>query len=131
MFRFAVMFVMIVAFGACNQPEEQPQVLLPEEQMVQVLVELHLAEARVELIQIPQDSIRPLLKQRYSDIFTQLEIDTTAFNTTFEYYEQHPTEMDLLYEKVIDNLVEREATYRTNTPDSTEVSVPTPVDSIP
>lgn len=131
MSRFTLIFAMIVAVAACNQPTELPKGLLPEEQMVQVLVELHLAEARVELIQIPQDSIRPLLKQRYSEIFTQLEIDTAKFNSTFEYYEKHPKKMDLLYEKVVDNLVEREATYRTNTPDSTETPVPTPVDSMP
>lgn len=104
---------------SCSQQEEQPVKLLQDDEMVSALVALHLAEARADMLKIPADSLRPLLKNRYEQVFEELQIDTAEFNATFAYYEKHPGEMDSLYQKVIDRLVEMEANYRTTASDST------------
>ncbi|CAN5433471.1 hypothetical protein BH09BAC1_BH09BAC1_24710 [soil metagenome] len=126
MARVLLIFMLAASFG-CNQGDGPPSNMLSEEQMVKVLVDLHLAEARTELLYLPQDSIRPLLETRYTEIFAEHNIDTAAFNQSFAYYERNPERMDSLYQKVIDDLVEREATYRANAPDS--AIAPLPVDS--
>ncbi len=104
--------------------------MLDDEEMVKVLVELHLVEARADLLDIPQDSLRPVLEKRYDEIFAELDTDTAAFNASFNFYEHNPAQMDSLYQKVVDALVERESNYRANTPDSTESPEPMAVDSI-
>jgi hypothetical protein len=120
----------ILLFAACNNPNPKPRNMLSDEVMVSALVELHLVEARANIMGIPQDSLLPLLETRYQEIFANLAIDTTAFNATFAYYEHNPAQMDSLYQKVVDNLVEREATYRTSNADSAGVPEPIAVDSV-
>ncbi len=115
------LLVMVWMFASCNEEKPKPINLISEGEMVEVLVELHLAEARMEVINIPQDSIRPLLKARYAEIFKDLEVDSSAFNQTFSHYEQDPKQMDLLYEKVVNELVARETKYRIAKPDSAVV----------
>lgn len=117
-----IITIIVMLFMACATDSGKPKDMLTDEQMVDVLVELHLAEARMDLLQIPQDSVRPLLRERYTEIFTDQNLDTAKFNATFAYYERYPEQMDSLYQKVIDELVEREALYRQNAPDSTNVT---------
>lgn len=120
--------IFLLMLVSCDNPNPKPKNMLSDEQMVSALVELHLVEARADMVGIPQDSLLPLLETRYQEIFATLAIDTANFNTTFKYYEHNPAQMDSLYQKVVDNLIEREATYRSNTPDTTVV--PAPVDSL-
>lgn len=122
--------ILVLWFASCDNPEPKPKNMLSDEELVKVLTELHLVEARADLMDIPQDSLRPLLENRYEEIFVELGVDTAAFNATFAYYEHNPAQMDSLYQKVVDNLVEREANYRTTAPDSTLVPEPVAVDSL-
>lgn len=126
--RFLILFLLLTAFAACKQEAKKPAGMLTEAELVEVLVAFHMAEARAEVMLIPRDSIRPLLDSRYQEIFEELKIDSARFNVSFAFYEQNPTQMDSLYQKVIDELVEREATYRSTTPDSLETQT---TDSIP
>jgi hypothetical protein len=121
---------LLLFLSACNNPNPKPSNMLSDEVMVAALVELHLVEARANIMGIPQDSLLPLLETRYQEIFAKLAIDTTAFNATFAYYEHNPAQMDSLYQKVVDALVEREATYRTNNADSANAPEPVAVYSI-
>lgn len=122
--------ILVLLFASCDNPEPKPKGMLSDEEMVMVLSELHLAEARADLLGIPQDSLRPLLEKRYEEIFAELDVDTAAFNATFAYYEHNPAQMDSLYQKVVDNLVELESNYRTNAPDSAIAPEPVAVDSV-
>jgi len=120
----------ILLFAACNNPNPKPSNMLRDEVMVSALVELHLVEARADIMGIPKDSLLPLLQTRYQEIFTNLDIDSAAFGATFAYYEHNPAQMDSLYQKVVDALVERESNYRASAPDSAVVPKPLTVDSI-
>jgi len=126
--RILALFFLLTAFAACKQEAKKPAGMLTEAELVEVLVAFHMAEARAEVMLIPRDSIRPLLDARYQEIFEELEIDSARFNASFAFYEQNPIQMDSLYQKVVDELVEREATYRSTTPDSVEAEA---IDSIP
>lgn len=121
---------LLLFHSACNNPDPKPKNMLEDEEMVKVLIELHLVEARADLLNIPQDSLRPILERRYDEIFAELDIDTAAFNASFNFYEHNPAQMDSLYQKVVDALVERESNYRANTPDSSETTEPIAVDSL-
>lgn len=122
--------ILLLLLASCENPDPKPKNMLSDEDMVKVLSELHLVEARADMLSIPQDSLRPLLEKRYDEIFAELDIDTAAFNATFAYYEHNPAQMDSLYQKVVDNLVELESNYRTTAPDSTIVPEPVAVDSL-
>jgi hypothetical protein len=121
---------LLLFFSACNTPNPKPKKMLSDEVMVSALVELHLVEARADIMGIPKDSLLPLLQTQYQDIFTNLDIDSAAFGATFAYYEHNPAQMDSLYQKVVDALVERESNYRTSAPDSAAVPKSLTMDSI-
>jgi hypothetical protein len=121
--RIFTFLFLLTAFAACEQEVKPPAGMLTEAELVELLVAFHMAEARADVMLIPRDSIRPLLDARYQEILEQMEIDSARFNASFAFYEQNPIQMDSLYQKVVDELVEREATYRSTTPDSVEPEV--------
>lgn len=128
--RLAGIGILVLLLASCETTDPKPKNMLSDAEMVKVLSELHLVEARADLLDIPQDSLRPLLEKRYEEIFAELDLDTAAFNATFAYYEHNPAQMDSLYQRVVDNLVELESNYRINAPDSTVVPQPIAVDSL-
>ncbi len=139
MAKTLLILLLLTTLAACNEAAQKPSGMLPDEEMVEVLVALHLAEARADLLLIPRDSITPLLEARYAEIFAEKNIDSAAFNRSFAYYERNPEQMDSLYQKVIDNLVENEAKYRADTTIAdtmvemidTILDTPMPIDSLP
>jgi len=94
-----------------------PSGTLSEKQMADVLVDIHLTEA---VLNITNDSIARLndttqLRIRFADVFVKHNIDPDDFNTSLTYYMEHIEELDNIYKEVINRLTELEATLQPKT----------------
>lgn len=94
---------------ACKEEKERPDVVLPEDKMVEVMTEFQIAEAIVRLgyhrtpdSLIYNDSI-------YEAVFDKLEITKSQFDTSYNYYSMNPKEFEEIYKQVITNLSTRAA----------------------
>jgi hypothetical protein len=88
---------------ACKK-EEQSKDILSEEQMVNAIIELLIAEERAESVGIPYDSIRKIFPQFESRVFTKLGVADSVFKKSFEYYFDHPKKLEVIYTAVVDSL---------------------------
>ncbi len=81
-----------------------PDSVLNVDRMVDVMVDIHLAEAYVaenKADTIPQEE---RLKMFYAQVFAIHEIETKLYQNSYNYYVQEPVLMDHIYQKVTDKL---------------------------
>lgn len=98
---------MLVACAKSRAPKN----LITADHFVQVMVDVHLAEASVSNMRIGPDSARTLLAEHYATILSDHRITGVQLNESFGYYKRHPEEMARIYERVIEELSALEVTW--------------------
>lgn len=98
--------------AACNGIlKSKPSGTLSENKMVDVLVDLHLAEATIRLGNDTtirsQDTIN--LRIRFAQVFRKNDVKPDEFNTSLNYYIKHIEQLDKIYVEVINRLTVMEA----------------------
>ena len=81
-----------------------PDSVLKVDKMIDVLVDIHLAEAMAtenKTDSIPQEE---RLKMYYAQVFAIKKIDPKLFQRSYEYYVQEPVIMDHIFQKVTEKL---------------------------
>jgi len=96
----ALALALCVALVGCSSfaPEEPP---VPDSTLVQVLVEMHLAEARRQV----HGPIPPALRD---SILMQHGLDNTRLDAAMDFYSARPVAYEALYDIVLDSLKERD-----------------------
>ena len=91
---------------ACTSPEDKaPDGLIPEDQMVNILTEVHIAEARVSRLSLTSiDSSNIAYKHLENQIFRKFGVDTAAYRKSYIFYSSHPQDMEAIYKQVTENL---------------------------
>jgi uncharacterized protein YaeQ len=90
-----------VLFSGCANEEKPPKNTLSQDQMVAILTDIHLAEARVNKLQLRSlDSSLMIFNQMKSQIWKKYKVDTLAYRESYSYYMTHPQQMTRIYEKV-------------------------------
>ena len=77
--------------------------------MAEILVDVHIFEAQAEKKKFSKDSMTVYVNRSYELIYEKHDVSQEKFEETFYYYEKHPSQMDDLYQKVVDNLSKMEA----------------------
>lgn len=72
--------------------------------MISFLVDLHLAEAKINVLAIPHDSAKLLYKHYERYLFDKHGIKDSAYYQSFQYYIQDLQAMDDIYGAVVDSL---------------------------
>ena len=79
--------------------------------MTDILFDLHVAEARLERMGILLDTGAIYYKEMQGRIFKKHGVTQQAFYKSYDYYLQNVSELDKIYEKVIDSLTLREVAF--------------------
>lgn len=87
----------------------KPKDLLSEEEMVNVLIDIHLTEGVASSLPIPYDSSQVLYSLLEQEVFVKHQVQDSVFTRSMIYYLQDPAIMDRIYARVIDSLVVRES----------------------
>ena len=82
----------------------KPEDLLDHESMVSYLIDLHLAEAEITNLRVDLDSASFLFSILEEDLLVKHEITETGFIDSYNYYLQHPDELQIIYATVVDSL---------------------------
>lgn len=93
---------------ACVGREAKPAAVLPKEKLTALIIEMYLAEAKMDATSLPRDSTIKFFIPREKQILTKLDISDSTLKATYEYYVQHPKEFEEVYDAVIDSLNLRE-----------------------
>src|SRR5436190_24113954 len=94
----------MLCFQFCTQREGAvPKELISPDSMVNILVDVHLAEAATNVTRL-NDVQKFSASDLYPLIYKSHHIDSSAFRKSFEYYLQHPKKLDKIYEQVLNEL---------------------------
>lgn len=70
--------------------------------MIPVLAEMQIAKSWIRLEGKNPDSAENVVKGYYQDIFKRHQITEVCFDSSYEYYGDHPKEMDEMYQGVLE-----------------------------
>jgi hypothetical protein len=96
----------LYACGGNQEIETPPPVnLISREKMIQLLIEIHMAEAGVSMMAIDHQRATALYKTYHAEILKKHNIDTAAYRQSYDYYMQKPLEMEYILTIVEDSLI--------------------------
>lgn len=103
MFIFSALLFWMASCG-----KKTPEGILSKEEMVQIMEELYIAEEKVNQLALPRDSAKEVAMVMTTKVFEKAAVEDSVFRKSFDYYMEHPREMELIYTALVDTLQLRE-----------------------
>lgn len=106
--RFIITMVCLALLMGCVGEPEKPVDLIEKPEMVELLIQVHLLEAKVN--KVPKrtgDSTQFLFNHYQNLLFEDMNIDSVSYRSSMTYYLDNPKELISIYEAVVDSLALR------------------------
>ena len=108
--KHLLFIIILISLSGCHGPkDEKPADLIPEEQMIDILTDIHVADAIVDNKYGQQKVDLPLTNALYSQIYKNHKITAARYKSSYKYYEANPELMDNIYTQVITELSKKQA----------------------
>jgi hypothetical protein len=99
----------LVIVSACAINNDVPEDLIPQEQMIPLLIEIHLLESKIRNLSIrPKDSAKVVYDHYEKLLFADFNITSDQYERSYNYYIDHLDEFKEVYTSVVDTLMQRE-----------------------
>ncbi len=72
--------------------------------MIEILMDMHIADAHINLAVTPQDSAKQILTHEYKEIFADHHISQDQFNESYNWYTNHSDQLDAMDEEIVARL---------------------------
>ena len=108
-----VLLFFLAAMTSCEEPVvEKPENLIKEEKMIEMMLDMHLAEAIFQN-QRYQDSaiLKTTSADFYYSVLEEYNVPDTLFEKSFVYYASNPRQFEKMYQDVMNKLSEMEQQY--------------------
>jgi hypothetical protein len=96
--------VIAILLAACGSGDSKPAAVLSKEKLTTLIIEMYLAEAKMDATSLPRDSTIKFFLPREKKILEKLNVSDSALKITYDYYLKHPKEFEEVYDAVIDSL---------------------------
>ncbi len=106
--RKAIYFIIMLTAMACDKSNE-PKEIMSNEQMVNYLIQLHIAEAEVQNLRLRKDSSETVFKVYEKHLLEKNSLTDTLFINSYNYYLNNPADLELIYEAVVDSISVRKS----------------------
>ena len=101
--------VILCVFVSCQSNKtENAKGVLTKQELTTFLIEMYLAEARLDNVPIGRDSAIKLFIPYEDKLMKKFNIADSTLKKTYQYYLEHPKEMEEIYDVLIDSLSLRE-----------------------
>ena len=99
----------LVIVSACSATNEVPDDLIPQEEMIQLMTEIHILEAKIKNLNIQTIDSATQVYQHYEQLlFSDFGITSEQYEQSFNYYVDNMGEFKKIYDAVVDTLMQRE-----------------------
>jgi hypothetical protein len=109
--RFLLCVVLIASLFSCKQ-EQKEVAPLSKDQMVSLMMEIYLAEARTAMVPVGKDSAYRLFVPHQDSLMQRMGIQDSTLRASYSYYLKHPADLEAIYDAIIDSLSLREQRLR-------------------
>lgn len=101
------MLSLVLLMGCVGEPEK-PENLIEKPEMVDLLIQVHLLEAKINKVpKRPGDSTQLLFDHYQMLLFEDLGVDSARYRSSMTYYLDNPGEFTSIYQAVVDSLALR------------------------
>jgi hypothetical protein len=101
--RILITFFAFQVILGCKQ-EKMPQGVLSQPEMVNVLIQLYVAEERLSKVAVPYDSSTKLIPYFRVKVFESTGVPDSVYKKSMEYYMANPKKLELIYTALVDSL---------------------------
>lgn len=100
---------------SCSKVETLPQDILSKEKMVDLMIDIRMAEGQVGTVTMGADSAEVIFRALENRIFAKHGLDSTSYVKSYNYYLMHPELFLEVSDIVLDSLKARNSQqYRRN-----------------
>ncbi len=115
--KLAVMVGLLCAFSCTTPKKEMPKDVLTKPQLTSFMIEMYVAEAHLEAISMPKDSAIKLFIPYEEKLKQKFAISDSTLKKTYQYYLEHPKDLEEVYDALIDSLnLKEQKTIKDNKP---------------
>jgi len=110
---FIIILFILVAFVSCEEPPaEKPKHLIKENQMIDMMVDVHLAQATYNN-RHRQDSLltQTTATDFYYSVLDKYNVPDSVFEKSFIYYASNPKKFEKMYREVTNKLNEMQQEF--------------------
>ena len=106
-----ISLILCLILLSCGAPKTKiPQDILSENSFIDILKDIHLAEAKFELHKTKgMKNSKNELANKYRLIYKTHEVTSDDFDKTLKYYAQRPEELEKIYTLVLEQLTDDRA----------------------
>lgn len=105
--KIIILFLILLMIDSCSF-KKKPDGILSEDMMVNLLVDIHMAEGYVQSLSIPYDSSRKLYPVFEKEVFEKHQVPDSVYVQSLQYYLRDAAKMEELYSRTIDSLILKE-----------------------
>lgn len=100
---------------SCSKTQtEIPPEVLSQDQMVELMIKVHLLEAKVKKLYLNKDSSEAVYKHYEEMLFEEMDITYEKYEKSTEFYVDHVEVYQPIYEQVVDSLLARQKGNKSN-----------------
>ena len=100
---------------ACISPDKKPpEGIMSKAQMVSYLIDMHIEEAKISTLRIPEDTVKKFYGKIQQELFRKHGVSDSIYFKSLSYYLYDVKSMDDIYAAVVDSLSLRERLHNVN-----------------
>jgi len=99
--------IILVAVSCLS--DRSPKSIMNEHDMINYLIDLHLAEAAVQNLRLKGDSAKTVFAVKEKHLLKQHNITDSIFIDSYNYYLGHPIKLEEIYSAVVDSISLRQS----------------------
>ena len=108
-----------LGFASCEAEVTVPEDVVPQEQFVEVMIDMQLLEAAFNMKHLGNKEADTIMYPRYREVYAHHGISPETFRYSYDWYLSEPELMDEVYEEVLNKLSIMEEEVK-NAPDDAE-----------
>ncbi|MEO5675539.1 MAG: DUF4296 domain-containing protein [Chitinophagales bacterium] len=106
---FIISFLMMLQVSCSDKASYAPSGMISKSKMVDIFVDVHLAEAAADNRALTASQINSLMALRYDSLFRKNKTTFREFKASYDYYAAHPAEIADIYDEVVNKLTTLES----------------------
>jgi hypothetical protein len=103
-FAFVIIVIAMLAILQSCGGDREAQPVLSQAEMVKALTEIYISEQKINKLGLRRDSAEREFERFKKVMFQRIDISDSAFKTSFDYYMDHPKQMEQIYTALVDSL---------------------------
>ena len=101
-------FFLIVLLTGCLNEKQTPENIMSKKDMVAFLIDLHIVEAKINKVRIPNDTVKLFFPEIEQELYKKHNISDSIYLESYKHYLENVRDMEEIYAAVVDSLSLRE-----------------------